>query len=151
MIFVFLAKTHIYKIYSFNHLKYFKLGMFLDATCRLRTNLNNIIFAKSVDLYFCLLNFIQNDYTKKIIFEDNEDIIKPLFCKLTFNNKVKNLSSNEWNVYKNKIYTKLGNFKSTRKFLKLLDYKNIVISINIREIIEPLLYKIKSSFTSFNI
>jgi len=146
----FLAKTHIYKIYSFNHLKYFKLGMFLDATCRLRTNLNNIIFAKSVDLYFCLLNFIQNDYTKKIIFEDNEDIIKPLFCKLTFNNKVKKLSSNEWNVYKNKIYTKLGNFKSTRKFLKLLDYKNIVISINIREIIKPLLHKIKSSFTSFN-
>ena len=44
---------------------FIQLGMFLDATCRLRTNLNNIIFAKSVDLYFMFIKFIFKMITQK--------------------------------------------------------------------------------------
>lgn len=142
------TKDFVYNIYKFKDYYYFKVGMYLDATCRLRHTINNISFAKVVDLYVGLLNFIQNDFTRNYIFEKHESIIKKLFCELSITGKIKSLSDKKWGKFKKELYSKLSYYESFNDFYKILNYKNIVITVNIRQIINPILLELKNILTT---
>jgi hypothetical protein len=126
------AKNHTYKIYND---KYFKLGKYLDVICRTRHALHNIEFAKIIDIYFGLLNFIQNPVCKDYLFNKNDTIMQQLFGELMLSG-AKKLSDKKWKKYKEKLMnTKYNIFLN---FFKILNYKNIVLNINIRQLIQPI-------------
>ena len=138
------SKDFVYDTYKFKDYHYFKVDNSLDAVCRLRYSLNNISFAKVTDIYIGIFNFIENDFTRKYIFEKHESIIRKLFCELTISGKIKELSDKKWIKFRKTMYSKLSNNEKLTNFFKILNYKNFVISINIREIIQPILDELKN-------